>query len=223
MALKVSNRTDGAEGVRIIPTMPDFGFGGVRTENVDLIHELDAELRSDEIREDRWIAPSSTWTRVTVKSQVASAAARRMNSPSYLATVRRREAGRLVGLIESLDKHQGRDDFAVCTHPIVEGIKGLLSKLLDADQEGNTREILRRLRDTFLDGGWNRYREKAAREIAARVLRFLADAEEVNPGHAATYFELMCDGGLEPVGIPLFGIEGDDLQGDGDEEDEVLD
>lgn len=146
-----------------------------------------------------------------------------MVSPGYVAANRRREAKKILELVSSLAKNSSREDFVVCTHPIVDGIKKLLAKLLDAESEGNTREILRRLRDTFLDGGWERYKEATSRHLVSSVFRFLAAAEEVEPRDANRFFDQMYAGGLCPVGLPLFGIEEEDLEDDGDEETKTVD
>jgi hypothetical protein len=213
----------GTDAIRLTPSVPWTISTTIREEMFEHIRELDTSFQSEVIREERWLGPSTNWTKVTLKSQVASSTARRMNSPSYLATVRRREAAKLLKLVYGLAKHVTREDFVVCTHPVVDGVKTLLTKLQDAEMEGNSSEILRRLRDTFLDGGWNRYKEATARGLAERALQFLADAEEIGPRDANRFFDEMFAAGLRPVGLPLFGIEDEEIEDDGDEETEVVD
>ena len=126
-------------------------------------------------------------------------------------------------MVSSLAKNSSREDFVVCTHPIVDGIKTLLAKLLDAEMEGDSRENSGVFETRFSMGVGTRYKEAASRDLAASVLRFLADAEEVEPRDANRFFDQMYAGGLCPVGLPLFEIEEEDLEDDGDEETKTVD
>jgi len=191
-----------------------------KVEKVQILHELGGDLTSNDVHVDRWVKPSTVWTQVRVSSRVESHVAQRMTSPHYLATIRRRESQKLCELLSSLAEHENREDFSVATHPVVEGIRKLLLKLIDAENEGNTREILRRLRDTFLDGGWNKYRATEARALAMSIVRRLAQTEEITAEDAREVFDLLYNAGLRPVACPILdvGCEGDDID---DEDCEV--
>jgi hypothetical protein len=62
-------------------------------------------------------------------------------SSEYFATVRRRKAKSIQSSIAGLVEYAERDDFAAWTFPIIQQIKQLLDFLIDAEKEGNTREI----------------------------------------------------------------------------------
>jgi hypothetical protein len=181
----------------------------VKTQTVSIVHELGTDLTSEDIKKEAWIEPSTTWTRVSVDSRVEGQTARRMTSPAYLATVRRRRAKLLIGLLTSLEQHEHREDFSICTHPLVEGIRELILTLTDAKEEGNTREVLRRLRDTFLDGGWDRYRSRESRTVALSILIPLAETEEITPDDATRAFNELFDHGLKPMTLTPFEDDGE--------------
>jgi hypothetical protein len=151
---------------------------------------------------------------VKVESQVVTRAVQGAHSPEYLATVRRRKARALCNAVERLSQDAARDDFAVCTYPVLKQVNELLTTLADASTEGNTREILRQLRNTLMNGGWNGYKDPAARATAVAILNHLAEAEDVLPKEADESFDRLSDVGLDPVGAKLFG---------GDEEDDTID
>src|SRR5947207_381332 len=113
-------------------------------------------LEDDVKRQTRLIEPSVLPTLITVKSEIAATGAKALRSPAYLASVRRRWARNIAKNVADLEAQALRDDFAVATFPIVTSLRKVLTDILvDAENEGNAREILRRLRDTFLNGGWN--------------------------------------------------------------------
>lgn len=145
----------------------------------------------------------------------------RHTSDAYFATIRRGEVQKIQRQFSSLGEQATRDDFAVCFHPIVNAIRKLLDRIADARSEGNTREILRRLRDTFLDGGWARYRDASARRAAEEIIDFLAGAEGVTPQDVKWMSSLLRAKGLRSTGIPVFDLEGED--NDVEEEEEVSD
>jgi hypothetical protein len=89
-------------------------------------------------------------------------------------------------MIRDLGKHSGKREFVVWTQAVLEELRSLIRQLSDAEQfsereyEGNSCEMLRQLRDTFLNSGWNSYREQRVRSCAAAILDHLAIADEPN-------------------------------------------
>ncbi len=87
----------------------------------------------------------------------------------------------------------------------MERIRRLIEQLSHAEEysspehEGNSCEILRQLRDTFLDNGWQQYQKAAVRDGAVKVLKRLATAEEVSPEDAFHAMDGLLDLGLQPV------------------------
>lgn len=180
-----------------------------------LVHELSSDLVADPIKRELLIEPSAMPTRVTVHSSVAAGAARGLNSPQYLATVRRRRATKLANMFASLAKKAHRDDFGVSTLGIVEEVHELLVLLTDVQREGNTREVLRQVRDTFLDGGHERYRDPKAREVVVAIFDRLAHADEVTPDEVDRVWDELDGGGLSAP-IPLmFALSGGEEGSDG--------
>src|SRR5207244_1809609 len=134
-------------------------------KELKVIHELGSSGASLSVTMHRLVPPSQSPTLVIFRSEVVGQPASSA-SPEYLATVRRRKARRLADSIADLSKYSDRNDFTVWTYPVLEQIKDLLATLADAATEGNTREILRQLRDTFMNGGWESYRRSDARNLA---------------------------------------------------------
>ena len=148
---------------------------------------------------------------VTITSQSAE-------NPAYFAVVRRRAIEEIRHFLVNLNQHAGDPDIAVYTYPITRGLNDLIAKLSDAGSEGNTREILRRMRNTILDGGWKRYRNSDARKCLAEALEFLGTVEKVLPGDIQRLTQSMEVAGLQPFGAPLFNYEFGATTIDGQEE-----
>ena len=146
---------------------------------------------------------------------------RPFSSTNYQASLRRRLCLGLARELGDLELRVAQDDLAVYTYPITDGLRKLLTELADSLTEGNTCEIIRRLRDTFLDGGWNQYRQQKARQAGVDILDFLGQAEKVSTEDADRFFDLLYESGLKPLSMPLltFTLEDDEE----DEEGEVPD
>ena len=193
---------------------------GIRQEEISIVHELGADLRAEPIEMIVTIGPSQAPVRVKVESRVTTQIAKAFHSPEYMATIRRREARALSPLILSLEKEATREDFVVCTHPVVSDIGALIEKLQGASAEGNAREILRQVRNTFLDGGWETYRKGDVRRTAAAALEYLATAEEVTAQDVDVWFTKLIESGVDPVGAKMFTLTEDD---ETDDEEEIPD
>jgi hypothetical protein len=173
---------------------------------LDLVHEIGGDLIGSSVRRDHLIDPSNVPTLVSVVSHVVSDAARGMNSPEYLATVRRRKTAKIKNAITSLTKKTRREDFAAFTFRIVEEIRDLLIQLNDVQREGNTREILRQVRDTFFDGGHERYLEDNTRELVASIFDRLSTADEVVPEDVDRVWDELYESGLSASIHPVFSV-----------------
>ena len=166
---------------------------------VDVIHELGSRGTALTVTTHRVVPPSRVPTIVTIRSQVLGQPGSSA-SPEYLGTVRRRKARRLADSILELAKYSDRTDFVVWTYPVLEQIKELIATLSDATAEGNTREILRQVRDSFMNGGWESYRRPDARNVAFMIADQLASATEVAPKDVDAAFESLMQARLNPVG-----------------------
>lgn len=92
--------------------------------------------------------------------------------------VRRGTCAKIAEAVSGLGSFADSENFNARASDVVESIRELIVELMDAKEEGNSREMLRQVRDTFLNGGWEDYRRPGPREAAARVLNRLARAEE---------------------------------------------
>lgn len=176
------------------------------TQEVNLYHELGPQLENQTA--EAVVDIDETPTRVVFKSHVITRGAKALRSPHYLATIRRRGARMIAALIEALATHVQSEEFAVWTHEPLEKLRGLIYRLTEAEEfsdpehEGNSCEILRQLRDTFLNAGWERYREPAVRDAAVSILQRLAAADEVSADDAYSAMDQLLDLDLDPsVGI----------------------
>ena len=99
-----------------------------------------------------------------------------MGSANYLATVRRREAGSAAKIVRNLASRATDDHFIVWTEEALESLRRSVGVLADAEEsaypehEGNACEVLREVRDSFLNGGWQKYREPGVAEAVAGIL-----------------------------------------------------
>lgn len=82
-----------------------------------------------------------------------------------------------------------------------------LAKIQEASSEGNAREVLRQVRDSLMDGGWESYRNAEARQAVSELLEELAAMEHVEPECAERAREMLESLGLGGGGIPLFNVE----------------
>ena len=192
---------------------------GIKTAN--LYHEIGAQPEDGIIEENVRIDPVSPPTLVRVKSHVIAQGARALRSPQYLATIRRRESGTIAALIKGLAGHADSEDFAAWAHEPLENLRHLIHRLTEAEQfsdeehEGNSCEILRQLRDTFLNMGWERYREHEVRELALEILRRLAESDEVAADDCYSAMDQLLELGLNPAAGTLLHY--------GQEEEQVSD
>lgn len=176
------------------------------TQEVSLYHELGPELENQTAEEV--VDIDQTPTRVVFKSHVITRGAKGLRSPQYLATIRRRGARTIATLIEALGTRARSEDFPVWTHEPLDKLRGLIHTLTEAEEfshpehEGNSSEILRQLRDTFLNTGWERYRESVVRDAAVSILQHLAVADEVSADDASRALDQLLALGLNPtVGV----------------------
>jgi hypothetical protein len=126
--------------------------------------------------------------------------------------------------VADLERYAAENDFTAYTLPIVSKLKAVLIDIANAPREGNTRAILQQIRSSFLDGGWERYRVKAARDLVAGILERLSAAEEVKKEDAAAAFGELLANGLNAVGPSLPDLneeDGDDEPGGEEKKAEV--
>jgi len=177
-------------------------------EEIKILRESDIlAVGSGNLLEERLVEPSDSPTLVSAESHVVTGAARQMNSPESLASVRRQTSATIKDMLASLEKRARRDDFEVFALMLVEEIHELLGRLAEVPREGNTREILRQVRDTFLDGGSERYRDATARDLVATIFERLAQADKVTPDDVDQVWDELCDGGLAAPIPALFQVD----------------
>ncbi len=162
---------------------------------------LDDRVETATFEIDRQAPPD----KVVFESHVSFSGRRVLRSPAYLASVRRREAGKIGTLVEALHQHIDKDDFEIWTHQVLERLRKLIRTLSDAEEEvdveheGNSCEVFRQLRDTLLNTGWQRYRKGNVRLGVVKILQHLASAEEVTGDDASQAMDNLLDLNLDPV------------------------
>ena len=75
-----------------------------------LVHELGSELGDSYIEDIFRVQPSFTPTDIKIRSVVKAQGARALHSAPYLASVRRREAGKIAKLVAVLPTRNASDD-----------------------------------------------------------------------------------------------------------------
>lgn len=160
------------------------------------VHELGVDNAGGTIQQTRIIPSSNRSTRIVLTSEMISTPAERMKSPEYLASIRRRTCSKIKEAVVSLAQKSDVDDFEVYTFKPFNDTIELLARLSGVQSEGNTREILRQIRDTFFDGGHERYRETEFRDLIAMIFQRLADAIEVTPDDADKTWDALYDHGV---------------------------
>lgn len=174
--------------------------------------DLDLSLTPDSPSQVGWIFvnPSSKPSIVKVTSKYTATPSQSFSSRSsppssseFFAAIRRRVATSLTELVRKLREHHDSDTFVFVTHAIVTQIQKELQQLSDAEREANSREILRQVRDSILNGGWNRLRVETAQAVILKALKILQKDGEVTGAEADSVFDLLLDGGLTPVVLPV--------------------
>lgn len=161
-------------------------------------HEIGDDLTSDPISELVAVSPSNDVTFVKFTSQVVSHAASSKRSSAYMGAKRRDRAGKIHGQLLGLAEHAERDDFEMFVHPVVEAIRKAIRSSTEVETEGNPREILRLIRDSLLDGGWENYRRPEVRTAVCDLLDVLQSKEEVDAEDAHQAFDSLDEMELLP-------------------------
>jgi|SRR5579864_451803 len=152
------------------------------------------------------VSPSKKPTVVVARAQLTAGAAA-LRSPEFYKAVRRGALRKVIGLIRELESPSQERDFCVYTFPIVEEISETLKRLTDSRTEGNSREILRQLRDSLMDGGWEHYRNGESRKAVTVFLEKILSLDEVTPKQEGQFFDLLMSHGL--MALPYIALEND--------------
>lgn len=179
-------------------------LGTVRTHHVVKVRHDLASDTSDTITDSITIGPSGGPTHVYFVSTVEGTPPRAGQSPAFTAAIRRRGLKPILVAVKELANQADRADFAVAVFPIAVQIDNVLFALQDAETEGNTREALRRIRNTLRNGGHDAYKAAPAREATADLLLALSSAEVVGPELAEEAFDRLSTAGLSLIPAPLW-------------------
>ena len=158
------------------PRLEAAGVARPDTLVVSLAHDFDPDL------EERWyefpldLDPKTRRSSLLVKSHVyATQSKKKLGSANYLAAVRRREAG-LSPSSSRISPPAATTSISLRGRTRLEKLRRAVQVLADAEEsaypehEGNACEILREVRDSFLNGGWRKYRERGVPETVAGIL-----------------------------------------------------
>jgi hypothetical protein len=204
-----------------------FERASAYVETVDVVHDLSADLDFSKSQEKSVFVPPGRdrGTLVKVRSHVRQSSSAEQRSPAYLAARRRIRVRKIRETITGLDAQSARDDFFVAAFPVFQEIEGALAELQPAQTEGNSREILRQVRDSLTCCGWEQYRVAAVRRAVDSVLEALETKDSVVPGDTKLSFATLSDAGLRPVIFSLSttgeGQVWDDDETESDEEEKM--
>jgi hypothetical protein len=210
-----------ARGKTVPQVGPELTLPDVNQVDINLIHELSRGATGSVLEQITVIEPSEVPTHVRIRFEVVGVTNRILGSPVYMASIRRRKTRNLALAVAELEEHAEQDDFTTYTFAIIDQLKTLLAELADATKEGNSREILRQLRNTFLNKHWEQYRKPEARHAAMAILHRLADAEEVLPQDVKETFRKLTSSNLNAVGPALPAFDEEEEEQDGEEKEEV--
>jgi len=135
----------------------------------------------------------------------------------YLATLRRRKAQKLIEKIESLSHRSHEDDFRIWALAPLSHARETAEFLTSSQRrmsqfrEGNSAEVFRQIRDSFMAQGYERYRHEDTRDAACTALRLLITNEEVSPDVVDAACDILEDAGLSPcIGLgEIYGKQGE--------------
>jgi len=190
------------------------------TETVEVFHEWTPQPTNSSVERvidiDRFNPPDN----VRLVSHVVADFGKGFRSPEYLISIRRREAAKIAESVRGLAEWSESTQFQVWTQQPFEQLRLLIQRLSEAEQsaecphEGNSCEILRQLRDTFLNLGWRHYRRREVRDCVTAILVYLARVYEVSSNDAELAMDQLFDLDMDPAVIPQLSCVQDDREAD---------
>lgn len=181
-----------------------------------LFHEMGEDFSESDMTNLLEVPPSRHPTKVVIRSIVLPPTGNRRASPKYLAVLRRRKAKGIEELIAALGRYAEDDGFALWTEKIVEDLRKVIQFLSDEEEfsdpphEANSCEVLRQIRDSFLNGGWEKYRRSDVRSAVLDVLKRLSKQDEVSGDDVNYAFDELLRVGLDGTAFPIQAIFADD-------------
>jgi hypothetical protein len=170
------------------------------TVPLDIFHELSDDFSALTVERKVLVrAGRRKDTLIKVRSQVVPTLPQRLRSPAYLGARRRALSKQLRAEVDRVELQVDREDFYVATYPIFDLIDTALRELQTATTEGNSREILRQIRDSLIDCGWEKYKAREARNAVREVLALLERLEVVEAQDARFSYGVLRDAGLTPM------------------------
>lgn len=150
------------------------------------------------------VGPSADRTIIRIKSTVDFSEVRKGRSDQYLASQRRRKSNHIAMMFDKLTLSHSAP-IVIATHPILHELKSLIELIQPSRKESNAREVLRQVRDTLLNGHWDKYASAACCKAASTVLLMISEVDEVS-------FDTTLDAAdtLEANGFRITGIRFDE-------------
>ena len=192
-----------------LPGVSDPSSSGQFWQNVR--SDTSLGYRSEEMQNnaaEKDVPGFMSYGRTVMLFKSVSVSSSRLGSPAYMATVRRRIARTIAKQVADLAGYITREVFSTYTLPIVDALRKGLNELIEADAEGNSREVFRLVRDTFLNRGWESYRQQSVRNVVQLLLTEMASADKLESAFAHKAYDRLAGVGLKM--IPLTLAEPDD-------------
>lgn len=181
-----------------------------------LFHEVGDNFSGSDMTDWFEVPPSRHATKVVVRSIAIPPSGNRRPSPEYLASLRRRKTKKIAESIVALSRHAQDEGFALWTEKVVDDLRKAIQFLSDEEEfcdpphEANSCEVLRQVRDSFLNGGWEKYRRPEVRGAALSVLKRLSGQDEVSGEDVSSAFDELLQAGLDGAVFPIQGMFADD-------------
>jgi hypothetical protein len=140
--------------------------------------------------------------------------AKLLASPEYVAATRRKRVKTIRDSVLGLSQHENETLFVAYTQQVLHDIRVLITDLTESDRnraratEGNTREVLRQVRDSLQGTGWKRLIEPEVRQELAAILGFMTKSE-VTPVEIAASRSRLKQLKMTPYVIPMVIPDGD--------------
>ncbi|MFM9963203.1 MAG: hypothetical protein ACKV2Q_18500 [Planctomycetaceae bacterium] len=179
-------------------------------------HEMGDDYSDSDMTNELEVPPSQQATKIVMRSVVLTPLGRQKASPAYLASQRRRKTQSIAQDITALSRHAEDEQFALWTEKVVERIRNAIQFLCDEEEtsdspcESNSCEVLRQIRDSFLNGGWEKYRRADARNAALGALKRLSSQDEVSGDEVNFAFNELLKADLDGAVFPIQTIFTDD-------------
>ncbi|TWU06241.1 hypothetical protein [Stieleria varia] len=155
------------------------GNSGQASMTYQIINEV-GPLLKDSVQEATFDLPANKFaTTIKIRAVADASAARHGESPNFVASIRRKECKSLAESVAAIPNRPSSVPAVVATQQLLRKLTLLIERIQSIATEANSREILRQVRDTFLDGQWDLYETPGTADKVAGILTKLSSLSRV--------------------------------------------